>query len=96
MLNQKTLPLKVMQSRLTETHLESILATLDRLHNASADDALETVSAVSAEQLIGWLEDIIYTAQETIQELNQAGAEQPEDTYADLFNVVPMSLYCGR
>jgi hypothetical protein len=94
MLNKKLLPLQVLQSRLTEGHLDSILTTLDRLHDAAATDNLELHSALSAEQLVGWLEDIIYTAQETIRELGQETATEPvTGTILDFSAATLVGLY---
>jgi hypothetical protein len=75
-MTQKVLSLKVLLTQITEVQLESTLQTLDRLHDAATVGNLQNVCMVGAPALIGWLEDIIYTAQETIAELHGDCQEQ--------------------
>ncbi len=94
-MNTKILSLTVLQNRLTEYHLETLLATLDRLHDATTTDTLAAVSNLSAEDVVGWLEDIIYTAQETLKEM---GMEAPltSDTTLEVSRPAQLSLYGSR
>ncbi|HMM29040.1 MAG TPA: hypothetical protein PKD46_12225 [Aggregatilineaceae bacterium] len=51
---------------------EDLFDALDRLHDdvcGLGSGALDDPSALDAEAMAGWLEDIVYTAQETIAEL---------------------------
>ncbi len=91
----KILSLKILQNRLTECHLETVLATLDRLHDATTTDTLAAVSNLSTEDVVGWLEDIIYTAQETLKEM---GLEAPitSDTTLEAPHPAQLSLYGSR
>lgn len=70
-MNTKTLSLEVVQSKIGEVQLESILKTLDRIHEAAANQQLSEATSLDAEALVGWLEDIIFTAQEAITEVRQ-------------------------
>ncbi|MCB9437188.1 MAG: hypothetical protein H6673_09380 [Anaerolineales bacterium] len=69
-MNTKLLSLKVISAQIGEIQLESILQTLDRLHDAASEHELETVCNTDATTIKGWLEDIIFTAQEIISELH--------------------------
>ena len=94
-MNAKILSLKIMQNRVTECHLETVLATLDRLHNATMTDTLDAVSNLSAEDVVGWLEDIIYTAQETLKEMGME-ASLTSDTTLEVPRSAQLSLYGSR
>jgi hypothetical protein len=52
-----------------EAWFETVFVALDRLHDALSAGHLGTVSRVAPEDMVGWLEDIIYTAQEAIVEI---------------------------
>jgi hypothetical protein len=52
-----------------EAWFETVFMALDRLHDALSAGCLGTVSCVAPEDMVGWLEDIIYTAQEAIVEI---------------------------
>lgn len=45
--------------------------TLDHLHTAASEGALQTVTSLDQRELIAWLKDFVYTAQETIREINK-------------------------
>jgi hypothetical protein len=77
-MNKKIISLEVMQKLVTEIHLEALQETLDRLHDGASEGTLAAVTPLNAESLIGWLEDLIYTAQETICELRRD--DSPSDT----------------
>ncbi len=53
----------------TDARFESILTVLDALHDAASEGRSHEVSALPKDELIGWLQDIAYTARETIREL---------------------------
>ncbi len=52
--------------------MEALFVQLDRLHDYVAAGQLNTVTSLSRAELQGWLEDIIYTARETLDELHTA------------------------
>jgi ABC-type phosphate transport system ATPase subunit len=85
-----TLNIKDYQKRkITELHLETLLDTLDRLHDAAYQDRIADEVDLSHEDIIGWLEDIIYTAQETITEINQQAESYEEQR---VVNIASLSL----
>lgn len=94
-MNNKIITLEVLQTLVSEIHLEALLETLDRLHEGASNGAINQVSAVAPDTLIGWLEDIVFTAQETIGELRREGnspntAEPPTQVeIKPLLRVVP-------
>ncbi len=68
-MTKKLLPLKIIASQITEIQLETVLQTIDRLHDAATADMLADTCTMDATLVLGWLEDIIYTAQEAITEI---------------------------
>jgi hypothetical protein len=60
-----------------EAWFETVFRALDGLHDAVSDQRANTVSPVAPAEMVGWLEDIIYTAQEAIVEIR---ATMPEET----------------
>jgi hypothetical protein len=67
-----------------ETWFETVFAALDRLHDEVSAGDLRAISSMPAAAIVGWLEDVIYTAQETIVELRTTQAEIDDVTEADL------------
>jgi len=76
-----------LQSALTrgiydEAWFETVFMALDRLHDAVSAGCPGAVSRVAPEDMVGWLEDIIYTAQEAIVEIRaQAPASQRDRSW---------------
>jgi len=52
-----------------EVWFEQVFTALDRLHDAASAGCSTSSLPVTPELMVGWLEDIIYTAQETIREI---------------------------
>jgi hypothetical protein len=73
-MNRKPIALEIFQAKIGDVHLETVLTTLDRLHDAAAQQAIESETNLETKQLIGWLEDIIFTAQEALKELQDSDA----------------------
>ena len=70
MMTQKQVTdIRILQALFTDVRFESIFNAVDRLHDAAASGKLSEVTTLSAAEVIGWLEDIAYTANETIREL---------------------------
>jgi hypothetical protein len=62
----------------TEARLVALFQALDELHSAASEDRLNAITTVSKVELVGWLHELVYTAQETIAEIEgRAGSEQP-------------------
>ncbi|MCB9454117.1 MAG: hypothetical protein H6672_22010 [Anaerolineaceae bacterium] len=55
----------------TDMQLAGIFDTLDDLHSAASDGTLPAITGLSNRELIGWLHELVYTAQETISEIEQ-------------------------
>jgi hypothetical protein len=55
----------------TDAKLDYLFAVLDELHTAASDNLLHQVTPLSEQELVGWLQDLIYTAQETIAEIER-------------------------
>jgi len=60
---------KMLTEQLTEAHFEALLQVMDRLHDAAAVGELENMTAMDAREVQGWLDDIIFTAEEVVREL---------------------------
>ncbi len=48
---------------------ETVFNALDSLHDAVCANELEDNSPMAPAEMVGWLDDVIYTAQEIISEL---------------------------
>ena len=55
--------------------LSDLLEALDELHSAASDGNLRTVTPMSNAEMMGWLYEVIYTAQETMHEIESKNAE---------------------
>jgi hypothetical protein len=57
-----------------DARLAGLSQYLDELHSAASDGQLQTVTPLSDAELVGWLQEMIYTAAETIEEIQQRPA----------------------
>ena len=55
----------------TDTYLADLFQTLDQLHTAVSEDQIKSVTPLNEQELIGWLRELVYTAQETIEEIEE-------------------------
>lgn len=69
--NQHTLSFLHTAARLTD-----VLETLDTVHNAASNNMLDTLNARGKSEIVSWLREIAYIANETIDELEQT-SERP-------------------
>ncbi|MAS32588.1 MAG: hypothetical protein CL610_01190 [Anaerolineaceae bacterium] len=53
------------------TRLAGLFQSLDELHTAASEGSLPSVTPLSDVELIGWLQELIYTAEETITEIQE-------------------------
>ena len=60
-----------------DSYLADLLERMDRLHTAVVEGRLHTLTTIAHQDVVGWLEDIVYTAEETIREI-QPPDEQTE------------------
>ena len=51
--------------------LEEIFLRLDLLHDYASEGRLNDVTTLSRSELRGWLEDLIFTARETLREMGK-------------------------
>ncbi len=51
--------------------MEELFLRLDLLHDYASAGRLPEVSPLSRAELRGWLEDVIYTARETLREMGE-------------------------
>ena len=65
---QKT-DIRILQALFTDMRFESLFNAVDRLHDAASSGKLAEVTNLSTDEVIAWLRDIVYTANETINEL---------------------------
>lgn len=75
---------QLLHADFNEAWFEAIYAAMDRLHDAVSEESvfpgrLNLVSPVIPAEMVGWLEDIIYTAQETIDEIRSKYVTEAEN-----------------
>jgi hypothetical protein len=70
-LNAHALPLVVASAdkRYDDEWFEAVFVALDHLHDAVSTGPSDAISPVAPVDMVGWLQDIIYTAQEAIVEI---------------------------
>jgi hypothetical protein len=62
-----------------DARLGNLLDTLDELHTAASEGHLRQITTVSDAELVGWLYELIYMAQETMAEIeNHHEQREPE------------------
>ncbi|MBI5671635.1 MAG: hypothetical protein HZC41_26885 [Chloroflexi bacterium] len=54
---------------LNDSRLAAALEAIDDLHDAAAEGTLSSTTSLSKQELVCWLRDVVYTAQETIKEI---------------------------
>jgi hypothetical protein len=52
--------------------MEELFLRLDLLHDYAASGRLHEATTLSAAELRGWLEELIFTARETLREMDEA------------------------
>lgn len=57
------------------SRLSDLLGALDELHSAASDGNVRAVTPMSNAELMGWLYEVIYTARETMDEIESKNAE---------------------
>ena len=55
-----------------DARLTALFQALDELHSAASDGELPAFSPVPESEIVGWLQDLVFTAQETIAEIEKA------------------------
>jgi gluconate kinase len=54
-----------------DARLAGLSQYLDELHSAASEGQLQSVTPMTDEELVGWLQEMIYTASETLVEIEQ-------------------------
>ncbi|MCA9905092.1 MAG: hypothetical protein KC547_14655 [Anaerolineae bacterium] len=63
-----------------ETRLAWLLDAVDELHGAVSEGELETLTNLSEFEVISWLREVIWVAQETLTEMEQRKGHEPRLT----------------
>jgi hypothetical protein len=53
-----------------DNRLASLFQSLDELHTAASEGNLDTITPLANAELMSWLQELIYTAEETLVEIN--------------------------
>lgn len=69
-------PQPSLQLLYNESRLSTLLDALDELHSAASDGDVRSVTTLSNAELVGWLREIIYTARETMDEIESNNAQR--------------------
>lgn len=78
--NSPTPTLHLVYKEVADMRLDTVLDVMDELHEAAADNRLPQVTTMSKADLLGLLHEIIFTAQETLHELeNQTEISEATD-----------------
>lgn len=56
--------------------LADLMDALDRLHTAASEGQLQAATSLSRRELAAWLNEVVYTAQETLRELGGTPARR--------------------
>ncbi len=59
---------------LTDAGLAAVYEVFDDLHDAASEDQLQELTALDKRELLGWLRELVFTAQETITEIENRSA----------------------
>jgi hypothetical protein len=59
---------------LTNDGLEAVFEVFDDLHDAASEGQLQELTALDNRELLGWLRELVFTAQETISEIENRTA----------------------
>jgi hypothetical protein len=73
-------PTQLARTSYDEAWFETLFLALDKLHDVVSEQRVSQVSPVAPTDMVGWLEDIIYTAQEAIVEIR---TNLPDETVTE-------------
>ena len=57
--------------RLSDARMAAMFEVFDDLHTAASEGHLEAMTTLNNRELVGWLRELMFTAQETISEIEQ-------------------------
>ena len=55
--------------RLSDARMAAMFEVFDNLHTAASEGQLEAMTTLNNRELVGWLRELMFTAQETISEI---------------------------
>lgn len=55
----------------SDARLEALFEMVDDLHNAATEGQLQAVTSLNNRELVGWLRELMFTAEETISEIER-------------------------
>jgi len=55
--------------RLSDARMAAMIEVFDDLHTAASEGQLEAMTNLNNRELVGWLRELMFTAQETISEI---------------------------
>jgi hypothetical protein len=59
---------------LTDAGLAAVYEAFDDLHDAVSEGQIEDMTPLDQRELLGWLRELVFTAQETIAEIEKVNA----------------------
>jgi hypothetical protein len=59
---------------LTDAGLAAVFEAIDDLHSAASEGQINLVTPVNRRELVNWLQELIFTAQEAIEEIEAESA----------------------
>jgi hypothetical protein len=57
--------------RLSDARMAAVFQVFDDLHTAATEGELGAITSLNNRELVGWLRELVFTAQETISEIEQ-------------------------
>lgn len=60
-----------------DARLAGLFQSLDELHSAASEGRLQNVTPLTNAELIGWLQELMYVAEETIAEISEHETPPP-------------------
>lgn len=61
-----------LQMLFNDARMGNLMDTLDELHSAASEGRLQEVSTLTNAEMIGWLYELVYTATETMAEIQRS------------------------
>ncbi len=68
----------------TEVRLANLFQVVDELHTAASDGQLQNITSLSQAELVSWLNELAYTAQEAISEIKREEPKSPHTPHLRL------------
>lgn len=89
-MNPTTSTSNELQLRYADTQLNDLYDVLDELHTAASDGQLQQMTTINEGELVGLLRDVIFTAQETIREIEcRRNKKERRDVKKEVLSLEP-------